>query len=200
MRSIELFTEGVTDLLGDLVMIVAIIGVMLWMDVRTDAHQSVDGADAVRGDHVVSQRRAEWLTTWCARASRGSMRSCRSTLPERRPSRFSTLKSKSLSTFDRINDKYRSAILDTIFYYAVFFPLVDLIGAIGIALVIWYGGYRIMQNTPDCALSARWSLSFSIRRCCFSPFGTSPTSTTCSGRGGCFAPDLQNARLADCDL
>ena len=56
---------------------------------------------------------------------------------------------KSLSTFDRINDKYRSANLDTIFYYAVFFPLVDLIGAIGIALIIWYGGYRIMQNTPD---------------------------------------------------
>ena len=30
----QLFTEGVTDLLGDLVMIVAIISVMLWMDVR----------------------------------------------------------------------------------------------------------------------------------------------------------------------
>ncbi len=30
----ELFTAGITDLLGDLVMIVAIIGVMLWMDVR----------------------------------------------------------------------------------------------------------------------------------------------------------------------
>ncbi len=30
----ELFTEGVTDLLGDLVMIVAIISVMLWMDVQ----------------------------------------------------------------------------------------------------------------------------------------------------------------------
>src|ERR1044072_3407295 len=30
----ELFTQGVTDLLGDLVMIVAIISVMLWMDVR----------------------------------------------------------------------------------------------------------------------------------------------------------------------
>ena len=30
----ELFTAGVTDLLGDLVMIIAIIAVMLWMDVR----------------------------------------------------------------------------------------------------------------------------------------------------------------------
>src|SRR5688572_23643808 len=30
----ELFTAGVTDVLGDVVMIIAIIGVMLWMDVR----------------------------------------------------------------------------------------------------------------------------------------------------------------------
>src|SRR2546423_1085757 len=30
----ELFTQGVTDVLGDVVMIFAIIGVMLWMDVR----------------------------------------------------------------------------------------------------------------------------------------------------------------------
>src|SRR5258705_3244986 len=30
----ELFTAGITDLLGDVVMIFAIIGVMLWMDVR----------------------------------------------------------------------------------------------------------------------------------------------------------------------
>ena len=31
----------------------------------------------------------------------------------------------------------------------MFFPLVDLIGAIGVALIIWCGGYRIMQNTPE---------------------------------------------------
>ena len=48
-----------------------------------------------------------------------------------------------------INDEYRRANIDTIFYYAIFFPLVDLIGAVGIALIIWYGGYRVMQNTAE---------------------------------------------------
>src|SRR6185503_18036231 len=53
---------------------------------------------------------------------------------------------KSLGTFDNINDEYRRANIDTIFYYAVFFPLVDLIGAVGIALIIWFGGYRVMHG------------------------------------------------------
>src|SRR5436189_3818838 len=50
--------------------------------------------------------------------------------------------------FAAINDDHRRANIDTIFYYALFFALVDFIGAAGIALIIWYGGYRVMQNTP----------------------------------------------------
>jgi ATP-binding cassette subfamily B protein len=53
---------------------------------------------------------------------------------------------KSLARFADINDQHRKANLDTIFYYAVFFPLVDFIGAVGIALIIWYGGYRVMGH------------------------------------------------------
>ncbi|HXM34660.1 MAG TPA: ABC transporter ATP-binding protein, partial [Pyrinomonadaceae bacterium] len=55
---------------------------------------------------------------------------------------------KSLRRFAGINDDLRNANIDTIFYYAVFFPLVDFIGAVGIALIVWFGGYRVMQNTP----------------------------------------------------
>jgi len=39
-----------------------------------------------------------------------------------------------MARFADINDQHRKANIDTIFYYAVFFPLVDLIGAAGIAL------------------------------------------------------------------
>ena len=52
---------------------------------------------------------------------------------------------KSLLRFAHINDEHRNANIETIFYYAVFFPLVDFIGAVGIALIIWYGGYGVMQ-------------------------------------------------------
>ena len=55
---------------------------------------------------------------------------------------------KEMAEFDRINEDYTKANVDTIFYYAVFFPLVDLIGAVGVALIIWYGGYRVMSNSP----------------------------------------------------
>ncbi|MCC7298184.1 MAG: ABC transporter ATP-binding protein [Bacteroidia bacterium] len=49
--------------------------------------------------------------------------------------------------FKTINARHRDANIKSVFYYAVFFPVVDLIVAITIALIIWYGSYGIMQGS-----------------------------------------------------
>jgi ATP-binding cassette subfamily B protein len=42
------------------------------------------------------------------------------------------------------NADLRGAHFRSIIYYATFFPLVELIGAIALALIIWYGGGRVL--------------------------------------------------------
>lgn len=49
-------------------------------------------------------------------------------------------------TFRTINGAHRKANLDTIFYFAVFYPAVEIIAATGIALIIWYGGGQVLQG------------------------------------------------------
>lgn len=53
---------------------------------------------------------------------------------------------KELRQFDQINDAHRKSNIDTIFYYAVFYPSVEIIGAVGIALIIWYGGGQVIAG------------------------------------------------------
>lgn len=141
----ELFTSGVTDLLGDLVMIVAIIAVMVWMDVRLT---------------LVTLLTVPMLfaaTTWFRKGARKGYDLVRTRIARifaflqehfsgAQTVQIFNAEAKSLRRFARINDEHRQANIDTIFYYAVFFPLVDFIGAVGIALIIWYGGYRVMQH------------------------------------------------------
>ena len=141
----ELFTSGVTDLLGDLVMIVAIIAVMVWMDVRLT---------------LVSLLTVPMLfaaTTWFRKGARRGYDLVRTRVARifaflqehfsgAQTVQIFNAEAKSLRRFAEINDEHRKANIDTIFYYAVFFPLVDFIGAVGIALIIWFGGYRVMQN------------------------------------------------------
>jgi ATP-binding cassette subfamily B protein len=144
----ELFTAGITDLLGDLVMIFAIVGMMLWMDVKLTlvtlltvpllfAATSWFRKGARRGYDMVRTRLAR-INAFLQEHFAGAQ-----------TVQIFNAENKSLEKFRQINAEYRKANIDTILYYAVFFPLVDLIGALGIALIIWYGGYRVMQNTPE---------------------------------------------------
>jgi len=143
----ELFTQGVTDLLGDLVMIVAIVSVMLWMDVRLTLVILLTVPMLIAA------------TTWFRKGARKGYDMVRTRLARinaflqehfagAQTVQIFNAEVKSVRKFDEINDEHRRANVDTIYYYAVFFPLVDLIGAVGVALIIWYGGYRVMQNTP----------------------------------------------------
>ena len=52
-----------------------------------------------------------------------------------------------LKKFADINSDYRQVNIKSIFYYAVFYPSVELLSSIAIGLIIWYGGGEIIQGT-----------------------------------------------------
>ena len=53
---------------------------------------------------------------------------------------------KEFKQFSGINADHRKANIDSIFYYAVFYPGVELLSSAAIALIIWYGGGEIVQQ------------------------------------------------------
>jgi len=141
----ELLTSGVTDLLGDLVMIVGIIGVMAYVNWRLTLITLI----------TVPMLLA--ATTWFRKGARRGFDMVRTRVARifaflqehftgAQTVQIFNAEAKSLRRFAEINDEHRQANIQTIFYYAVFFPLVDFIGSVGIALIIWYGGYRVMQG------------------------------------------------------
>jgi ATP-binding cassette subfamily B protein len=141
----ELFTSGIIDLLGDLVMIFAIIGMMLWMDWQLTLVT------------LITVPLLFMATNWFRKHARRGYDLVRTRLArinaflQEHLSGAQTVQifngeEKSRRQFHDINDDHRNANIETIWYYAVFFPLVDLIGAVGIALIIWYGGWRVMGN------------------------------------------------------
>jgi len=53
---------------------------------------------------------------------------------------------KSYAKFSDINASHRDANIRSIFYYAVFYPGVDLIGAVAVGLIIWYAGRNALEG------------------------------------------------------
>src|SRR5438034_8266016 len=53
---------------------------------------------------------------------------------------------KSFRKFDDINKENLVANLDGILAYAWFYPAIELLSSVAIALIIWYGGGKVMQG------------------------------------------------------
>jgi ATP-binding cassette, subfamily B, multidrug efflux pump len=52
-----------------------------------------------------------------------------------------------LKHFSNINNDYREANIKSIFYYAIFYPTVELLSSIALGLIIWYGGGEIVRSS-----------------------------------------------------
>jgi ATP-binding cassette subfamily B protein len=141
----ELFTSGVIDVLGDLVIIAAIVAQMFWLDWQLGLISLVTvpllvtatnwfRAHARKGFDAVRTRLAK-LNAFLQEHLSGAQ-----------TVQLFNAEEKVRRRFDEINDDHRQANIDTIYYYSVFYPLVDFIGAIGIAVVIWFGGYQILTG------------------------------------------------------
>ena len=53
---------------------------------------------------------------------------------------------KELKKFRKINREYTQANLDSILYYAVFFPVVDIIAAAALGLMVWWGARGVITE------------------------------------------------------
>ena len=55
-----------------------------------------------------------------------------------------------------LNEENRAANMTTVYLNAAYFPAVELLSAIGTAVILLYGGYRAIDGTSR---SASWSRS-----------------------------------------
>ena len=141
----ELFTSGVVEVLGDVVLIAGALGMMFYFNWQL----------ALVSLTVVPLLIA--ATAWFRKGAREGFRQVRTRIA--RLNAFTqehiagaqvvqlfNREEKALAQFGEINAAHKQANLDTIFYYAVFYPLVNLISALGIAAIVWYGGGQVIQN------------------------------------------------------
>ncbi len=141
----EMFTSGVIDVLGDLVVIFAIV---VWLFV-------IDWKLAIVSLITVPLLFA--CTNWFRKHARTGFDKVRTRnarlnaflqeyISGAQTVQLMNAETKARRRFRDINDDYRNANIETIYYYSVFYPLVDFIGAVGIAVVIFFFGYEYLTG------------------------------------------------------
>jgi ATP-binding cassette subfamily B multidrug efflux pump len=54
-----------------------------------------------------------------------------------------------LDRFKKINASHRDANIRSVFYYSVFFPVVEIVAAVSTALIVWYGAREVIGETAS---------------------------------------------------
>jgi ATP-binding cassette subfamily B multidrug efflux pump len=141
----ELFTSGVVTVFGDLFTLLGIMGVMLWLNWRLALVTF-----AVLPFFFL-------VTNWFRRGARQSFRETRRWVARINAFLQENLtgmgvvqlfrrEERNAAEFGRINRSHADANLAAIFYYAVFYPAIDVLAAVAVALILLYGGGRVLAG------------------------------------------------------
>ena len=141
----ELFTAGVVAVFGDAFTLVGIMAVLAWMDWRL----------ALVAFSVLPL--IVLITEWFRANVRDSYRQVRMWLArinaflQERITGMATVhlfrrEERDLASFDDINRRHRDANIRSIFFYAVFYPAIELVSALASGLIIWVGGGWVMDD------------------------------------------------------
>jgi ATP-binding cassette subfamily B multidrug efflux pump len=142
----DLFTSGVVAVFGDIFTLAGIMLVLLGMDWRL----------ALATFSVLPL--IVLVTQWFRRNVRESYRTVRTWIArinaflQERITGMSTVQlfrreAEDYERFETINRRHRDANIESIFYYAVFYPAIEVIGALATALILWQGGAWVMGGT-----------------------------------------------------
>ena len=142
----DLFASGVISVFRDIVTLAGIMAILLWMDWRL----------ALVAFSVLPL--IALVTHWFRKNARESYRKVRgwiariNTFLQENITGMSTVQlfrreDRNFAKFDDVNRQHRTANIESIFYYATFYPTIEFLGALATALIIWYGGGWSLQGT-----------------------------------------------------
>ena len=141
----DLFTSGVVSIFGDVFTLIGIMAVLVVMDWRLALITfSVLPLIALIAQWFRRNVRESYRTvrTWIARIN---------AYLQERITGMTTVQlfrreAKDFARFDEIDKAHRDANIDSIFYYAVFYPAIELVSALAASLIIWYGGVWVLSD------------------------------------------------------
>jgi len=65
---------------------------------------------------------------------------------------------RAFNDFEAVNRLHMIAFKDTIFAYALYYPAVELLSAVAIALVIWWGGFGVLSGSVTIGVLAMFNM------------------------------------------
>jgi ATP-binding cassette subfamily B multidrug efflux pump len=141
----DIFSEGLISIIGDLLLVVVIIGYMLFLDWKLALITLIPipfvllatyiFKEAIKSSFQEVRTQVAHLNTFLQEHITGVS-----------IIQYFAREDQEMRKFTAVNEKYRDANIRSNWYYSIFFPVVEIFAAISIGLLVWYGSKRILGD------------------------------------------------------
>ncbi|MEY2799992.1 MAG: hypothetical protein RI934_980 [Bacteroidota bacterium] len=141
----DIFSEGLLVIIGDILQIVVLVSVMLYVDWRLTLISLSTIPFLLLATYIFKEK-----TKVAFQEVRTEVAKLNTFLQEH----ISGMKIIQLfhrekqeqEKFEAINLRHRDAHIKSVWYYSIFFPVVELMSATSIGILVWYGSKEVMQE------------------------------------------------------
>ena len=141
----EVFSSGIVTAFGDIFLILGIVSFMLFLDVELTLVTLAVLPVLIYATSVFRRKVRDSF-----RRIRVLIARLNSYIQEHLSGisivQYFNKEEQTIKDFEEINREHTEQNKRSVFYYAVFFPVVELIGATAMGLIIWYGGGQVVQG------------------------------------------------------
>ena len=141
----DVFTNGLAAIIGDLLQLFFILGFMLYKDWRLTLVSMSVFPFMVLATYVFKEK-----IKYAFNDVRNAVSNLNSFVQEHITGmsivQIFNSEKREYKKFEDINKEHLRANVKTVFYYAVYFPVAEVLGAVGIGLVVWYGAKGVIDD------------------------------------------------------
>lgn len=141
----DIFSEGLIVIVGDILQVVAIIAVMLYTDWELTLVVLIPMPLLMAASYVFKE-----AIKSAFQEVRTQVANLNTFLQEHisgiRIIQYFAREDQEMRKFKKINALHRDAHIRSNWYYSIFFPVVEIISALSIGLLVWYGSKSIIEN------------------------------------------------------
>jgi ATP-binding cassette, subfamily B, multidrug efflux pump len=142
----EVFTQGVITIFADFLAVITVLAIMFYTSPQLTFISLLTLPLLVIATYIFSNK-----VKGSYERVRSALATMNSFLQERitgmRIVQIFNAEKQEAQKFKEINRKYTSANLDSVLYYSIFFPVVELISAISLALMVWIGAKAYLDDS-----------------------------------------------------
>ena len=142
----ELFTSGVVTIFGDIFMLLGIMGVLVYLDFRL-ALVTFAVLPALFVVTMVFKRRIRIVY----RKVRTRVAMLNAFIQENivgmQVVQLFCQEERKFGQYSELNRQHTEANIESILHYSIFYPVVEVLSAVAIGLIVWYGGGQLLLGT-----------------------------------------------------